>query len=111
KCRQHRPDALPDTLLGEAVQACITSAHRLILALAAIHAARPIALRRMMLDDVDLPSRRITINGHTRRLDDITAALVDQYLADRQRRWPHTLNRHPFLSEQTGHDQRPVSEW
>jgi hypothetical protein len=65
----------------------------------------------MMLDDVDLPNRRITINGYTRRLDDITAALVNRYLADRQRRWLHTLNPHLFLSEQTGHDQRPVSEW
>lgn len=65
----------------------------------------------MMLDGVDLLTRRITVNGHSRRLDDITAALVDRYLADRQRRWPHILNGHLFLSEQTGHDQRPVSEW
>jgi integrase len=105
------PMPLPDSLLGQAVQACTTSAHRLILAMAAIHAARPVAVRRMMLDDVDLPNRRITINGHCRRLDDITAALLDRYLTDRQRRWPHTLNQHLFLSEQTGHDQRPVSEW
>jgi hypothetical protein len=63
----------------------------------------------MMLDDVDQLNRRITINGHTRR--DITAVLLDQYLADRQRQWPHTLNQHLFLSEQTGRDQRPASEW
>lgn len=41
----------------------------------------------------------------------MTDTLLDRHLAERQRRWPHTLNPHLFLSEQTGHDQRPVSEW
>ncbi|GAA2580046.1 hypothetical protein GCM10010399_07290 [Dactylosporangium fulvum] len=105
------PMPIPDGLLAQAVRACTTPAQRLLLALAAIHAARPVALRDMMLDDVDLPGRRLTINGHARRLDEVTAILLERYLADRQRRWPHTLNRHLFLSEQTGHDQRPVSDW
>jgi hypothetical protein len=74
-------------------------------------AARLCVSTQPQLADVDLPGRRLIINGHTRRLDEVTAILLDRYLADRQRRWPHTLNRHLFLSEQTGHDQRPVSDW
>lgn len=105
------PIPLPAETLALAARACTTPAHRLVLALAAIHAARPIALRRLRLDDIDRPSRRITINGHTRPLDDVAATLLEQHLAERQRRWPHTLNPHLFLSEQTGHDLRQVSEW
>ncbi|WP_084965972.1 site-specific integrase [Thermoactinospora rubra] len=84
--------------------------HRqLILALAAVHAARPMAIRAIALDDVDVPNRRITIAGHPRRLDDLTAALIDKYLIYRRDRWPHTANRHLLLTSQTAHDQRPVS--
>ncbi|MEH0975227.1 integrase [Micromonospora sp. CPCC 205546] len=107
----HRlPMPLPADTLTRAVQACTTPAHRLALALAAIHAARPIAVRRLKLEDIDRSHRRITINGHTRPLDDLTAELLDRHLVARQRRWPHTLNQHLFLSEQTGHDLRSVSE-
>jgi integrase len=105
------PVPLPAETLTRAARACTTPAHRLVLALAAIHAARPFAIRRMRLNDIDRQRRRITINGHTRPLDDVTATLLDHHLAERQRRWPHTLNPHLFLSEQTGHDQRQVSEW
>jgi len=80
-------------------------------ALLAVHAARPGAIRHLKLDDVDHADRRITIDGHPRRLDDLTTDLLARYLADRRHRWPHTLNRHLFVSEQTGHDRRPVSEW
>jgi integrase len=83
----------------------------LVLALAALHAARPIALRRLMLDDVDWQHRKITVNGHARPLGEVTATLLDRYLAERQQRWPHTLSRHMFVTERTGHDLRPVSDW
>ncbi|EFL19834.1 predicted protein [Streptomyces sp. C] len=102
---------LPPATLSRAAGMVTTPAARLILALAAIHVARPITLRRLQLEDVDLPNRRITINGHTRRLDELTARLLADYLEDRNRRWPHTLNTHLFVSEQTGHDHRPVGEW
>ena len=45
-------------------QAAVTAAQRLAIALAAVHAARPKAIRELTLDDIDLPSRRITIAGH-----------------------------------------------
>jgi integrase len=45
-------------------QAAVTPAQRLVIALAAVHAARPKAIRELTLDDIDLSSRRITIAGH-----------------------------------------------
>jgi integrase len=45
-------------------QAAATPAQRLAIALAAVHAARPKAIRELNLEDIDLPSRRITLAGH-----------------------------------------------
>ena len=42
-------------------QAAVTAAQRLAVALAAVHAARPGAIRGLTLEDIDLPGRRITI--------------------------------------------------
>ena len=46
-------------------QAAATPAQRLAIALAAVHAARPGAIRELTLEDIDLPSRRISIAGHS----------------------------------------------
>jgi integrase len=48
---------------GRAAAAAVTPAARLILALAAVHAARPGAIRRLRLDDIDLGNRRLIIAG------------------------------------------------
>jgi site-specific recombinase XerD len=100
----------PDTL-RRAVAAATTPAQKLVLALAAIHAARPAAIRELTLDDLDVPNRRITIGGHSRRLDELTCALITDYLRERRRRWPHTGNRHLLLTERTAHDDRPASDY
>jgi hypothetical protein len=42
-------------------QAAVTPAQRLAIALAAVHAAHPKAIRELTLDDIDLPNRRITL--------------------------------------------------
>jgi integrase len=44
-------------------QVAVSPAQRLIVTLAAVHAARPAAIRELTLDDLDLPNRRITIAG------------------------------------------------
>jgi len=45
----------------EAIAAAVSTAEqRLVLALAAIHAARPLAIRSLRLDDLDLGNRRMT---------------------------------------------------
>ena len=53
-------------------QAAVTPARRLAIALAAVHAARAKAIRELTFDDIDLPSRRITIAGHRQRLGELT---------------------------------------
>ncbi|MGH3885872.1 MAG: hypothetical protein ACRDSZ_04755, partial [Pseudonocardiaceae bacterium] len=50
----------------EALAAADTPAARLALALAAIHAARPKAIRELLLDDVTLGNLRLVIAGHAR---------------------------------------------
>ena len=65
---------------------------RLVLALAAIHAARPKAIRELQLDDINLGDRRLTIAGRTRPLDDLTRQMILDWLGHRRNRWPDTSN-------------------
>jgi integrase len=47
-------------------------AQRLIIALLAVHAARPVSIQHLTLDDVELPNQRLTLTGHPQRLGDMT---------------------------------------
>ena len=47
-----------------------------VVALAAVHAARPGAIRALQLDDVDLGNRRLHLAGQTRPLDDLTRKVL-----------------------------------
>src|SRR5215472_6948527 len=57
--------------IGAVQQAAVTPAQRLAIALAAVHAARPRAIRELTLDDLDLPSRRIILAGHLQPLGEL----------------------------------------
>jgi integrase len=96
--------------IDAATAAAITPAARLALALAAVHAARPKAIRELHLDDADLGNRRLAITGRTRPLDDLTRRLLLSWLAHRRDRWPHTANPHLIINQQTAMTTRPVSE-
>jgi integrase len=89
--------------------AATTPALRLIVALAAIHAARPASIRRLVLEDVDHGDQRITIDGHQRPLGDFTHRILLDWLEERRARWPHTANRHLLISRITGNGTGPVS--
>jgi integrase len=98
---------MTDAEIRAVEQLAITPAQRLIVALAAVHAARAAAIRHLLLDDLDLPNRRIAIAGHTQRLGDLThRAWLDQ----RRTAWPHTPNRHVLISEQTALGVEPISK-
>jgi site-specific recombinase XerD len=92
-----------------AVDAATTPVARLALALAAVHAARPKAVRELQLDDVDLGNRRLVLAGRARPLDDLTRQAVLAWLDYRRRRWPNTANPHLIVSQHTAMDTRPVS--
>jgi integrase len=84
-------------------------AQRLMVALAAVHAARWEAIRLLALDDIDLPNRRITIAGHPQRLGDLSHQALRAWLDHRRATWPHTPNRHVLVSGKTALGDEPVS--
>jgi len=90
-------------------QAITLPGQRLIIALAAVHAARWEAIRALTLDDLDLPSRRITIAGHSQRLGDLSHRALLAWLGHRRATWPHTPNRHVLISERTALGGEPVT--
>ncbi len=79
-------------------QAAVTPDQRLAIALAAVHAARPKAIRELTLDDIDLPNRRITLAGHRQPLGDLTCNALQAWLRYRRATWPNTANRHVLVS-------------
>lgn len=84
-------------------------ADRLVLALAAAHAARPGAIRRLQLDDLDIGNRRLVIDGRVRPLDELTLQLALAWLDHRRRRWPDTANPHLLINKQTALETGPIS--
>jgi hypothetical protein len=78
--------------------------------LAAIHAARPKAIRELLLDDIDLGNHRLIIAGHARPLDEYTRQAILDWLDYRRSRWPNTTNPHLILSQQSALETGPVSK-
>jgi hypothetical protein len=114
RIRLPRPPArvllpLDQAHLDEAVAAATTPEERLVLALAAVHAARRVDICTLTLDDVDLGNRRLVINGRSRRLDDLTRQALLDYLAYRRARWPSTANPHLLISRHTANETGPIS--
>jgi hypothetical protein len=101
---------LPSDNVGQAVAAVATPADRLILALAAIHAARPRTIRELPLDDVDLGDRRLVLAGHARPLDELTYRALLGWLDYRRTRWPNTANPHLLITQQTALEIRPAGK-
>ncbi|MGH3548720.1 MAG: hypothetical protein ACRDQU_11550 [Pseudonocardiaceae bacterium] len=92
-----------------AEQVAATPLQRLVVALAAVHAARATAIRHLTLDDLDLPNRRITIARHPRRLGELTHQALLAWLKQRRASWPHTPNRHVLITARTALGAGPVS--
>lgn len=90
-------------------QAAASPAQRLVVALAAVHAARPKAIRELALDDVDLPNRRITVAGHPQPLGDLTHTILRAWLEHRHATWPGTANRHLLISRVSALGTEPVA--
>ena len=82
---------------------------RLVLVLAAVHAARPKAIRELLLEDVDLGNRRLTIAGRIRPIDEFTHRVLLEWLDDRRTRWPSTANPHLLINQQSATTTSPVS--
>ena len=87
--------------IARTVAVAKTAQARLVVALASIHAARSGAIRRLLVEDVDIANRRLTIAGRTRPLDDLTARLLIEWLEYRRERWPNTANCHLLVSRES----------
>jgi integrase len=85
--------------VDKAAEAAATPAARLVMVLAAMHAARVKAIREILLDDVDLGNRRIVIGGR----------VLLEWLAHRSARWPSTANPHLLVNQQSANGTGPVS--
>ena len=72
-------------------------------------ATRPKAIRELTLDDIDLPSRRITIAGHRQPLGELTRNALLAWLGYRRATWPNTANRHVLVSRISALGTGPVS--
>jgi hypothetical protein len=101
---------LPQADIDQAVATATTPDIRLIMALAAVHAARPKTIRTMQQDDVDLGNRRITLGGHVRPLDDLTCRAVLDWLAYRRSRWPNSANPHLLITQKTAVELGPAGK-
>jgi integrase len=95
--------------LEEAVAAATTPTARLIVALAAVHAARVGVIRALQLDDVDLGNRRLVVAGRSRPLDELTYQAFVAWLAYRRDRWPNTANPHVIINQRSAVHAGPVS--
>lgn len=92
-----------------AIERCIvTPAQRLVVALAAVHAARATTIRHLTVDDVDLPNRRITLQGVAQPLGSLTHRSLRVWIAHRRGTWPRTPNRHLVISRNTARGLGPV---
>lgn len=103
---------LSATELALTIKQATTPHARLLIALAAVHAARSQAIRALQLEDIDLPNRRLKIAGRTRPLDELTHRALQQWLDHRRQRWPNTPNKHVLINIRTATAHGPVSsDW
>ncbi len=105
------PQALPSDRLRGLLDRAPTTVAKLAVALVAVHALRPVELRRLHLaDDLDRANGRLTVRrpaaGADRVvvLDELTLRLAGAWLRERARRWPHTTNPYLLVSQQTAVD-------
>ncbi|GAB2802793.1 hypothetical protein GCM10027073_38890 [Streptomyces chlorus] len=80
------------------------------LALAAVHAARSGAIRRLQLDDLDIGNRKLTVDGRVRPLDEPTLQVDREWLDFRRRRWPDTANPHLLINKITALGTGSISQ-
>jgi hypothetical protein len=95
--------------VDQAAEAAATPSARMVLVLAAVHAARTGAVRAAQLDDVDLGNRRLIIAGRVRPIDEFTHQILLDWLDYRRTRWPDTANPHLLINQQSAMGTGPVS--
>ncbi len=70
---------------------------------------RPNSSSSISLDDIDLPSRRISIAGHRQPLGELTRDALLAWLDYRRATWPDTASRHVLITRKSALGTGPVS--
>ncbi|WP_229435204.1 site-specific integrase [Nocardia farcinica] len=102
---------MSDPEIAEVTATAVAPLQRIAVALVAVYAARPGALRQIQLDDIDMSGRRIRIGAHTHQLTDFTHDAVVTWLRHRHQHWPHTTNPHLLINPQTASGTAPISDY
>jgi hypothetical protein len=87
--------------IARTVRAATTLQTRVFVVLAAVHAARPGAIRALHLSDVDLGNRRVTIAGRGQPLSELSHQTLLAWLEHRRQNWPNTANPHLMINAMT----------
>ena len=66
-------------------------------------------VRELTLDDIDLPSRRISIAGHRQPMGELTRDALLAWLDYRHATWPGTASRHVLITRKGARGTGPVS--
>jgi hypothetical protein len=82
---------------------------RVVVVLIGVHALSPKQVCGLQLDDIDLPNRRLHLNGTERSLDPFSADAINDYSSYRHHRWPHTSNPHLLVTSISANDHSTVS--
>ncbi|WP_051753549.1 hypothetical protein [Streptosporangium amethystogenes] len=102
---------MTDEEIGAVQAVAVSPAQRLIIALAALYAARAKAIRELTLDDIDLGRRLIRIGGLEHRLSELAQSALVTWLEHRRRQWPRTHNRHALVSGASAIGTGPISDY
>ncbi len=94
--------------IHQAVAAAATPTARVVILLAAIHAARSKSISELRLDDIDLGERTLVLAGRARPLDDPTGQAITDWLECRHQRWPDTANPQLLINRRTALGTEPV---
>lgn len=102
------PRRIPSDRLVGLLDRAPTVMDKVVVALVAIHAVGPTAIRHLQWSDLDrsagiLITRRLG-NRHTIYLDELTMEHLTTWLRERADRWPHSTNPHLFVTQITALD-------
>lgn len=97
------PSPLPSDQLHGLLNKGPDTRGRLMIALVTIHALQTGDLRRLLIDDLDRSTGRLSVRraGHADHivyLDETTLGLATAWIAERTRRWPRTTNPYLFVT-------------
>lgn len=102
------PRAIPSDKITGMLDKVPSAFGKLCVALVAIHAARPLALRSLLISDLDRAHGQLKVGTRLIYLDELTLLLIADWLRDRHQRWPLSANPHLLVTRRTAmHAGRP----